>query len=100
MALMLLAGCSAIEVAREYHRSEDGLGYAWKTSTIERMIMNPRFAGQDRRAVERLVGAREEVMMDVVALIGKEWGGIEGFLRQEVKTSEWILKKSKEILRG
>lgn len=100
MALMLLAGCSAIEVAREYHRSEDGLGQVWKTRTMERIIMNPPFAGQDRQAVERLVGAREEVMMDVVALIGKEWGGIEGFLRQEVKIPDWVLKKSKEALRG
>ncbi len=100
MVLMLLAGASAEDVAKEYHRSEEGLGPDWKTTTIERMIMDPSFAGQDRRAVERLVGAREEVMMDVIAMIEKEWGGIEGFVREEMKVSDWVLHKSKGALRA
>lgn len=100
MVLMLLAGASAKDVAKEYHRSEEGLGPDWKTRTTERMLMDPSFAGHDRRAVDRLVGAREEVMMDVVALIEKEWGGIEGFVRKEMQISDCVLYKSKRALRG
>lgn len=98
MVVMLLAGDSAEIVAEEYHRSEEGLGPDWKRRTIDRMIVNPTFASQDRRAVERLVGARKEVMMGVVAMIEKEWGGIEGFLRQEMQVSDLVLHKSRGAL--
>lgn len=98
MVLMMLAGCSTEDIAEEYHRSEEGLGSGWKKRTIERLIVTPTFAGRDRGAIERLVGARKEVMEDVVAMIGQEWGGIEGFLGQEMQVSKQVLEKSKRAL--
>ena len=98
MILMLLAGCTAKDVAREYHLSEKGLGAKWKKEVVGRLTQTPAFAGKDPKMVRRAVGAREEVMMAIINMIEKEWGGIEHFLRQEMKIPEEVLRKSKEAL--
>ncbi|KAL6718814.1 hypothetical protein ACLMJK_003048 [Lecanora helva] len=100
MVLMLLAGCSAKDVAREYHLSEEGLGTQWKAEVIERLTNTPPFIGKDALTVQRAVGARVDVMKDVVTMVKRDWGGIEGFLRQELHIPEEVIRKSKQTLRA
>ena len=103
MALLLLAGCSAQDVAKDYHLSEEGLGVDWMTEAIERMHQKPPFVGEERK----MVGAREEVMIDVVTMVEQDWGGIESFLyqiahleRTVIETSQMALKEKTEIEDG
>ena len=98
MALLLLAGCSAQDVAKDYHLSEEGLGVDWMTEAIERMHQKPPFVGEERKIVERVVGAREEVMMDVVAMVEQDWGGIENFLHQVAHVERKVIEKSQMAL--
>ena len=98
MVLMLLAGCSTKDVAEEYHLSEQGLGNKWKKEVIGRLTKTPPFMGKDPKMVQRCVGARKEVMIDMIKMVEKEWGGIANFLREEVKIPEEILRKSRAIL--
>ena len=100
MALLLLAGCSAQDVARDYHLSEEGLGVDWMTETIERMHQKPPFVGEERKIVERVVGAKEAVMLDVVAMVEQQWGGIEKFLYQKARIESKIIKRSQRVLGG
>lgn len=100
MVLMLLAGCSTRDIAREYHLSEEGLGIQWKTEVMGRLMKTPPFIGKDAMVMQRAVGARAEVMTDVVGMVEKDWGGIENFLRQELHIPEEVLRKSKQALRS
>jgi len=98
MVLMLLAGCTAKDVAKEFHLSEEGLGQKWQTDVMNRLMKTPPFIGKDLVTVQRAIGARKEVMMDLVDLLEKEWGGIELFLRCEMQIEEEVIMKSKEAL--
>lgn len=98
MALLLLAGCSAQDIAKDYHLSEEGLGVDWMEEAIERMNQMPPFIGKDRRVVERVVGARTEVMLSVVAMVEEELGGIEKFLREKLKIADRAIQRSRRAL--
>ena len=98
MVLMLLAGCSTKDVAEEYHLSEQGLGNKWKKEVIGRLLKTPPFIGKDPKMVQRCVGARKEVMTEIVNMVEADWGGIENFLQEELKIPEEVLRNSKEAL--
>ena len=98
MVLMHLAGCSALDIAKEFHLSEEGLGAQWKAEVIDRLKDTPTFAGKDVEMVQRAIGARTEVMMGVVGMIEEDWGGIKDFLRKELHIPEEVLNRSKQIL--
>ena len=100
MVLMLLAGCSARDVASEFHLSEDGLGAQWKAEVTDELMTMPMFVGKDVKAVQRAIGARTEVMVDIVKMIEEDWGGIEDFLRKVLHISEVVLSRSKQVLNG
>ena len=80
MILLLLAGCSPETVAREYSLTEMGLGDAWRAETVARLAKHPAFQGKDQSGIERMVGAREDVMLAVIEGLNKDYGGIEGYL--------------------
>ena len=98
MVLMLHAGCTTEDVAKEFHLSEEGLGAKWKSSHVARFSKKPIFFGKDRSVVERALGAREEVMMALIATVNDEWGNIENFLRHDVQLPPGVIRKSKMAL--
>ena len=99
MTILLLAGCSAETVAEEYHLSEQGLGPSWKAEAVGRLLRHPVFQGSDGHDILRMVGAREEVMMAVVMMVERLWGGIEGFLRGVVGVDEGCIERARDNLR-
>lgn len=99
MVLLLLVGCSTEIVAEEYHLSEQGLGAAWKSEAVGRLLRHPVFKGSDSLGIFRMVGAREEVMRAVVTMMEKQWGGVEGFLREVIGVDEGIIERAKDALR-
>ena len=99
MIILLLAGCSAEVVAEEYHLSEQGLGPAWKTEAVSRLLRHPVLEGSDSRDIFRMVGAREEVMRAVVTMVKRQWGGVEGFLRTVIGVDDVTIERAKDVLR-
>lgn len=98
MIILLMAGCSAELVAEEYHLSEQGLGPAWKADAVSRLLRHPVFKGSDSHDILRMVGAREEVMRAVVMMVERQWGGVEGVLR-DLGVDEDIIERAKDVLR-
>ena len=80
MILLLLAGCSPDAVAREYSLTELGLGDAWRAEAVGRLSKHPAFQGKDQSGIERMVGARESVMLAVIRNLEQDYGGVEGYL--------------------
>lgn len=99
MIILLLAGCSAEVVAEEYHLSEEGLGPAWETEAVGRLLRHPVFERSDSGDVLRMVGARKEVMRAVVMMVERQWGGVEGFLREAIGVDEVTIERAKDALR-
>ena len=98
MIILLLAGCSAETVAEEYHLSEQGLGPSWKAEAVGRLLRHPIFKGSEGHDILRMVGAREEVMMDVVMMVERLWGGVEGYLRV-IGIDEGLMERARYGLR-
>jgi len=99
MLLLSLAGCSKATIAEEYHLSEAGLGPEWKADAVGRLKELPVFQGKDGGGVERMVGARKEVMLAVLKRVKREWGGAENFLKSQIGISPLKLEICKDVLR-
>ena len=97
MVLLLLAGCSAETVAREYSLTETGLGEAWRAEAVNRLSMYPAFRGKDRSSIERMASARGEVMLAVVRNLKEEYGGVERYLAA-IDVDENEVQRVKHIL--
>ena len=80
MVLLLLAGCSPATVAKEYSLTEMGLGADWKADAVSRLSRLEVFKGANPKGIERMVGAREDVMIAVINNLQKDFGGVEGYL--------------------
>ncbi|KAK4692166.1 hypothetical protein P7C71_g4985, partial [Lecanoromycetidae sp. Uapishka_2] len=100
MIFLLLAGCSTEAIAREYHLTEEGLGISWKAEAVGRLLNHPTFRNGDVQDVERMVGAREEVMTAVIEMVEREWGDVEDYLLKVVGITETMVHKCKSVLRG
>lgn len=98
MVLLSLAGCSADTIAEEYHLSEIGLGLAWRADAVSRLRQNPVFRGKNEDGIERMVGARKEVMKAVIELVTQEWGSVEGFLKYELEVDDLVVSNCKKVL--
>ena len=90
MILLLLAGCSPDTIAREYALTDMGLGDAWRAETAARLIKHPAFQGKDQPGVERMIGARKEVMLAVIQNLNRDYGGVEGYLKHVQVTDDQI----------
>ncbi|KAF1953433.1 hypothetical protein CC80DRAFT_477996 [Byssothecium circinans] len=108
-------------IAAEYHLTEQGLSHI-RDEIVARLMQSPGFKkytlsqqeaggqqqqleGKDfagealrkgRMAAERMMSAREATMRGVLELVGREWGGAEGYLRGVVGLGDGEL----EGLRG
>lgn len=99
MMLLMLAGCSNTEIAKEYHMSEAGLGPDWRLDAIRRLSENPVFDGKPVEVIERMIGARKDVMKAVVDMVVKDFGSIERLLIEEMKIEAMTLNACKKVLR-
>ena len=99
MVLLLLAGCSPDTAAREYSLTEAGLGDAWRAETVGRLAKHPAFQGKDQSAIERMVGAREDVMLAVIQNLRKDYGSVEGYLAA-IKVDDDQVRRVKKVLQG
>lgn len=99
MILLLLAGCSKDLIAKEYQLTEVGLGPEWKAKTVKRLQENPIFHGENVEGIERMVGARHEVMEAVVDMVDTEFGGVEEFLTGPMGINKKTLQICKLVLR-
>ena len=101
MILLLLAGCTPEDVAKDYALTEQGLGPAWRADAVHRLSQQAVFKGQAITGIQRMVGAREEVMLAVIKNLKSEWGSVEGYLsslgldRQKVKACKAALTAEK-----
>ena len=82
MILLMLAGCSPDTIAREYALTDMGLGDMWRAETAARLINHQAFKGTDQAGVERMIGARAEVMLAVIQNVERKYGAVEGYLSE------------------
>ena len=99
MVLLLLAGCSKDEIAKEYHLTEAGLGPAWREDAVQRLQGHPVFQNREVEAIERMVGARQEVMKAVIRMVETEFGGVEKLLTTNLGIDHGTLEACKKLLR-
>ena len=99
MVLLLLAGCSKSDIAKDYNLTEVGLGRAWKSDAIERLKVHPIFHGSSIDAMERMISARHEVMEAVVDMVDEEYGGVEKLLSEKMGIDQRTIEACKKILR-
>ncbi len=86
----MLAGCSPDTISREYALTDMGLGDAWRAETAGRLINHPAFQGKDQAGVERMIGARMEVMLAVIQNVERKYGGVEGYLGGGIVANEQV----------
>ena len=98
MIIMMLAGCSKTDIAEDYHLTEVGLGFEWKVETVTRLLKSPGFQGESTEAVERMVGARTEVMEAMVTMVETEFGGVEDFLMEKMGINDKTVEACKRAL--
>ena len=100
MVLLLLAGCPASTIAREYALTQEGLGPAWRADAVQRLSLSPVFQGQDKSGIERMIAAREDVMLAVIKKFELQYGTVERYLtglgisEKDVKACEAALTSS------
>ena len=97
MVLLLLAGCSAETIAKEYALTEMGLGDAWRAEAAGRLSLYPAFQGKDRSSIERMTSAREDVMLAVVRNLKNEYGDVEKYL-DAIGVDESHVQRVKAVL--
>ncbi|KAG8166638.1 hypothetical protein KVR01_002327 [Diaporthe batatas] len=79
-ALVLsLCGVPDDAVAHEYSLTDLGLGHR-RAEFVESLTRSGPLKG-DRAAAERMVGSRPEAMLGTLALIRREYGGVEAFVK-------------------
>ncbi|KAL9098711.1 MAG: hypothetical protein Q9163_005679 [Psora crenata] len=99
MILLLLAGCPKAVIAKEYQLTEVGLGAQWRAEAVARLLKDPVFQGENREGIERMVGARREVMEAVVDMVETDFGGVENFLTRMIGINKNTLEKCRQVLR-
>lgn len=99
MVLLLLAGCSAETIAKEYTLTQMGLGDAWRAEAAGRLSLYPAFQGKDRSSIERMTSAREDVMLAVVRNLKQEHGDVEKYL-DAIGVDDIEVRRVKAILQG
>lgn len=86
-ALVLsLCGVPDEVIAHEYSLTDLGLGHR-RDEFIENLTRSGPLKG-NRAAAERMVGSRPEAMLGTLALIRREYGGVEEFVRGRCGLSE------------
>ena len=79
MLILLLAGCEAATVAKEYALNNLDSNQAWGVSATSRLLAQPGLVG-NVDAVANVVQAREEYMLATIDMLDKQLGGVERYL--------------------
>lgn len=90
-ALVLsLCGASDDVVAHEYSLTDLGLGHR-RNEFIENLVRSGPLK-DNHAAAERMVGSRPQAMLGTLALIRREYGGVEDFVRERCGLSDDEIK--------
>jgi protein tyrosine/serine phosphatase len=86
--LLVVAGVADPNVvAEEYALTEIGFDPAVRAAYVESLLKNPTAKG-NRAGVERMLSAKKENLVASLTHIDKEYGGVEGYLKQELGFSD------------
>jgi hypothetical protein len=89
--LMSLAGADDDEIGDEYALTDVGLAEK-KPLFTERLLKNPALGG-NREGVQNMISAKKENMIASMAMIRKEFGGAEGYMKDSCKLSDEDIQK-------
>jgi protein tyrosine/serine phosphatase len=96
-ALVLsLCGVPDDAVAHEYSLTGLGLGHR-RAEFVGNLTRSGLLKG-DRAAAERMIGSRPEAMMGTLALIRREYGGVEGFVKGRCGLSDEEIERVRRNL--
>jgi hypothetical protein len=96
--LLSLLGVPAESIAAEYALSEIGLAPS-RPAAVGRLMKSPVFAGEGGRArCERMLGARPESMLEMLKMVGRRWGGAEGYVTECCGLSDREIGSVRKVL--
>lgn len=96
-ALVLsLCGVPDEAVAHDYALTDLGLGHR-RAEFVGNLTRSGPLKG-DRAAAERMVGSRPEAMLGTLALIRREYGGVEGFVKARCGLSDGEIERIRRNL--
>ncbi|EHL00335.1 (Phosphotyrosine protein) phosphatases II [Glarea lozoyensis ATCC 20868] len=102
--LLALLGVDDEVVAEEYSLSQVGLQRG-RDMVVDRLMRNPKFrealgeGEEGRKRAERMVGARVESMRDMLKMVQRRWGGVEGYVREEVGLGDEVIQGLRRVMR-
>jgi len=95
--LFMLAGAPEDEIAKEYSLTDLGLA-PLKPLFIERLLKNPALGGSVE-GVNNMVSSKAENMTATIAMIKKDFGGPEEYMREYCKLSEDEIERVRSNLK-
>lgn len=96
--LLMLVDVPTEAIAEEYALTDLGLAEL-KPVFMERLLKNPALEG-NADGVQRMVSSKRESMVASVEMIGKEFGGSEGYMREWCGLGEGEVEGIRENLLG
>ncbi|EKD21212.1 tyrosine phosphatase [Drepanopeziza brunnea f. sp. 'multigermtubi' MB_m1] len=98
--ILSLLGVSPALVAEEYALSDIGLTPI-RDRVVDRLMQSPVFArsgGGGRARAERMVGARKESMIAMLAMVRERWGGAEGYVKMQCGLTDEEIARVRRVL--
>lgn len=92
MLILLLAGCDAATIAREYALNNLDSNREWGASATKRLRDQPGLAG-NTDAVANVVQAREEYMLKTLEMFEKGFGGIGKYMQEHLGFDDAAVQK-------
>jgi hypothetical protein len=94
--VLSLCGVPDDAVAHEYALTDLGLGHR-RAEFVGNLTQSGPLKG-NRAAAERMVGSRPEAMLATLALIRREYGNVEGFVKGRCGLSDEEIERIKSNL--
>lgn len=88
--ILLLAGCDATIISKEYALNNLESDKEWSESATNRLLTQPGLCG-NIDAVANVVQAREEFMLATIDMFEKEFGGISSYMRDYLGFDDEVL---------
>ncbi|KAI9055363.1 hypothetical protein LZ554_000320 [Drepanopeziza brunnea f. sp. 'monogermtubi'] len=98
--ILSLLGVSPALVAEEYALSDIGLTPI-RDQVVDRLMKSPVFARSGRggrERAERMVGARKESMIAMLAMVREKWGGAEGYVKMQCGLTDKEIARVRRVL--
>ena len=98
MLLLLLAGCNAGAIARDYALTEVGLAN-WRPGTVKRLMEGSNdFLRGNRKASENVTSAKESSMYATLDAFFREWNSIEAWASCVARVDDYVLQLARKNL--